>query len=125
MKKSYKKGLAISALVAFLAVTATQPAMALGSNNWTVTPGGCNTGTFYGESNWLGASRQLYAKTTESGNFCWAGNHKVSSALMDNWNNSYSNVWAANVATSYYPLQNYNAQWRGVHSWGDSTGRFT
>jgi hypothetical protein len=100
----------------------------MGSNSWQMTPGDCNTGTVYGSSVWLGSTMGLgnvKAQTSESGNFCWNGNHQVSAAVRDNWGNAYSWAYGANLATSYYPLASYDVRWGGWHGWGNAPGRST
>jgi len=117
------------ASIALLAGTAivlgsSQAANAWGSGSWYVQPTNCNAGSFYGTSWYDFPNGLAKSQTSESGNFCWFGNVKVTSAVRDNWGNGYGWSSAANFTQTYFPTS-YGGSWGGIHAWRDSGGRLT
>jgi len=117
------KRLLIAFSVATLAIFGSSlPANAYGTGTWTVQPNGCNSGSFSGTSNWY-YTNVAEAMTSESGNFCWAGNHQVSAQVIGAYSNQGSGTaFGANYVSMTYPTT-YNSGWGGLHGWGSAGTR--
>lgn len=120
--KNYQRIVALSSSTLLLTVGMMASAHAWGSATWELTPKGCSTGTVQRQSAYDFSGERATASTSESGNFCWGGNHPVGAGIHDAFGHNYANMFAPNYVFTHY-FGAYDSRWGGAHSWGDAFRR--